>query len=346
MILNAGIRAENIDCCRLCGKRGEKIYGELKDRLFRAPGLWSLVRCRSCSLVWLNPRPVPEDIGKLYTTYSTQVDEPVYIRPRAFRDGLRRSILSSAFGYPELLDSRCWGLIGRVSNLIPALRETAGLHVRYLGGEDRGTLLDVGCGTGGYLLRMKKLGWDVLGVEPDLRAVEIAREKFQLPVIHGTLEQADLPEDSVDAVVMHHVIEHVHDPVATLKGCRRILRRNGKLTIVTPNIQSLGHRVFNRSWFALEPPRHLHLFSCKSMRLCVEKAGLQIQSLTSTARTAREIWSQSYGIWENGRCDVTEENRQTFFAGWIFQVMEEATSWFSKTAGEELVLLAVKGSSL
>jgi hypothetical protein len=59
MIENEGVRVEEARCCLLCGGEGVPLYGDLRDRIFSAPGIWSLIQCPKCQLVWLNPRPLP-----------------------------------------------------------------------------------------------------------------------------------------------------------------------------------------------------------------------------------------------------------------------------------------------
>jgi hypothetical protein len=144
---------------------------------------------------------------------------------------------------------------------------------------------------------------------------------------------------------MHHVIEHVHDPCNLLKECRQILRGRGKLVIVTPNIESLGHRLFRKSWFPLDPPRHLCLFSLHTLRSCIEKAGFQVETLFSSSKTARQECWRSYRILRDGRYRLgTKPKLIIFLVGWVFQIMEECMRWFSSGAGEELLLVANKPS--
>ena len=62
--------------CALCGVKGEPLYQDLKDRLFGVPGKWNLKKCPNpdCGLIWLDPMPLEEDIGKAYIRYYTHQD--------------------------------------------------------------------------------------------------------------------------------------------------------------------------------------------------------------------------------------------------------------------------------
>src|SRR5206468_4239492 len=132
--------------------------------------------------------------------------------------------------------------------------------VFYLPSMRDGRLLEIGVGSGQMLAAMRTHGWQVEGVDLDPAAVRNAQAKG-LPVKLGTLEEQNYPDCSFDAIVMSHVIEHVPAPVSFLNECRRVLKPHGRLVLITPNSDSLGHRLYDRNWRGLEPPRHLHIFN-------------------------------------------------------------------------------------
>jgi SAM-dependent methyltransferase len=215
----------------------------------------------------------------------------------------------------------------------------------WLKADERGRLLDVGCGNGQFLAQMQKLGWEVMGVELDPEAVRIAEERFGLRVFQGTLEEARLPDGSFDTVTMNHVIEHVPNPIGLLAECRRILRPGGKLVVVTPNIESLGHRLFREAWRGLEVPRHLYIFSPRALQECAERAGLKVLKLWTTARSALWMWAASRLIRRNGILPGGSPQRLGL---WL--KLEGLAFWAIayglcalREAGEEIVLMASKG---
>jgi 2-polyprenyl-3-methyl-5-hydroxy-6-metoxy-1,4-benzoquinol methylase len=103
-------------------------------------------------------------------------------------------------------------------------------------------------------------GWKVEGLDFDEQAVRRARNIYRLNVKQGTLEEARYPDHSFDAVTLRHVIEHLADPLKTLRECLRVLRPGGTLVVVTPNSESLGHGLTHEYWRGLEVPRHLEYF--------------------------------------------------------------------------------------
>jgi 2-polyprenyl-3-methyl-5-hydroxy-6-metoxy-1,4-benzoquinol methylase len=180
-------------------------------------------------------------------------------------------------------------MIGSVLSKISPLRDIVIGSVLWLQAGDKGRLLDVGCGNGCFLDQMKQLGWKVAGVEPDGEAVSVAREEFGLEVFKESLQEAKFPAGHFDMITMNHVIEHIQDPIGLLKVCLRVLRPSGKLIGVTPNINSLGLLMFDDAWLHWDPPRHLFLFSQQTMQVCVERAGLVILELRTTARGAARL---------------------------------------------------------
>jgi 2-polyprenyl-3-methyl-5-hydroxy-6-metoxy-1,4-benzoquinol methylase len=248
------LRMEEVPACLLCGTRGTSLYEGLRDRLYGVPGTFGFWHCPDCGFIWLNPRPIREDIPKVYENYYThqapETGEPDRSGTlRKFRDALRRLILEACYAYPSEDGRRLLRLVaGRALGVIPPLRARAayGLEVLFPAWRGRGRLLDVGCGNGSYLSLMRTLGWDVAGVDVDPQAVAVCRARG-LSVFPGTLEEASFPDGSFDVITMNHVIEHVSDPLALLRECYRILSPGGYVGIVTPNVKSLAHRLFREN---------------------------------------------------------------------------------------------------
>lgn len=288
---NEGVRVRDVPHCMICGKEGELLYGGLRDHLYGAPGIWTLMRCHRCQLVWLNPQPITEEIGKLYTNYHThKVNNARTRSPSILRKLIRASILECSFNYRVEGSNR---MLGSVLNLIGPLKKMVGRGVMWLENEDGGLLLDVGCGSGRFLHQMSQLGWESEGVEPDNKAVLAAHEAYGIKIFNGFVEEVGFPDEHFDAITMNNVIEHVPDPVGLLRECRRILKPSGKLVVITPNINSFGHQFFGEYWRGLEIPRHLYIFSTHSLRNSSEAALMNVQEQWTTAITARWMWAKS-----------------------------------------------------
>jgi SAM-dependent methyltransferase len=265
---------ESVPACPICGHdRRALLYDDLTDRLwFTAPGRWSLYRCNACGSAFLDPRPTRTTIGRAYASYYTHSPPPP-ARRSDFRAAVLNGYLNGRYGYRLAPASR----LGVLVRLLPKRRWYADRLARNLASPaSRGRLLDIGCGAGEFLLRMRAAGWEVEGLEPDPAAAARARASGVL-VVNAALEEADLAPDSFTAITMSHVIEHVHDPLGALQICARALKPDGVLWVATPNLEALGHKAFGRDWIGLDPPRHLVLFTRASLAAALRTAGFPRQ---------------------------------------------------------------------
>lgn len=121
-----------------------------------------------------------------------------------------------------------------------------------------GRVLDIGCGSGRFLLALRDLGWDVAGLELNDDTATPARS------IHGLTVKTSLDaftEDTFDLITITHVLEHIRDPHQMLADCVRLLKPGGVIAVAVPNIESWQARLTRGCWFHLDLPRHLWHFS-------------------------------------------------------------------------------------
>ena len=336
--------------CILCGSDGRLLHSNQSDRLFGAAGLWDFKMCpnRKCGLVWLDPMPLGADIGKAYANYYTHAAHStagsVGLRAK-IRGLMQRGYWANEYGYETGSQPSLARSLGKLLNLSPIHRREADADVRCLPAVPQGRLLDIGCGSGEWLLTMRERGWSVEGCDFDKFAVEAARQRG-LKVKCGSLEDQNYPDNSFDAVTLSHVIEHVPDPVRVLGECARILRPGGKLVLLTPNASSLGHRVFGEAWRGLEPPRHLHLFSIKSMHRMLSLAGFQrilVVPFIVTSVVYESI------LLRRGHSDFSKGIPRSWTARGLtslFKFMELCLLPWNPSAGDCLIAVAVKGHEL
>ena len=295
------MQTEHVDVCPVCTEdRREVLYEGLVDRLYGAPGSWRLIRCSACGSAYLDPRPTSASIGAAYDTYYTHEPSPRAAETSAqgsLRKALRNDYLNSRYDY----DLAPTNPLGRfVVRLLPGHRAAADRHVsRLRRPRAAARVLDVGCGNGDFLVEMRAAGWSAEGLETDARAVALARARG-LDVREGALEPGAYPPGSFDAITFNHVLEHLHDPVATLRAAREILRGDGLLWVATPNLASPGHTRYGRAWRGLEPPRHLILFSPSALVIALERAGFSFVSFVRPAG-ARWVYDASDRLAKGGR---------------------------------------------
>lgn len=339
------IRSEDVLRCPVCGSESKRVlYTGLRDRLWGAPGEWSYKSCGNCGMVFLDPRPTEEDIGKAYEVYPTH--SPVTLTnnlPRRLRSYLRRGYTADKFGYTKGIP-RIQRLAGWLVYLHPGQREVMNASIMYLPAKHRGRVLDVGAGAGATLNELRNLGWSAEGIDFDAEAVKSAARTYGLDVKVGTLEEQGYPSDHFDAVVMSHVVEHVHDPVALLGECWRVLKPGGVFVVVTPNAESLGRRYFGADWTVFEPPRHLTVFSRETLSRAAGQAGIPYFKLKTTARGANGIFilSRKLRLYKAATVGHQPFSVSEKLMGHAYQYLVSLALGLMSDAGEELLMVAVK----
>jgi len=227
--------------CPLCDGTSWAPLVEAADPLPTVDGLWFMVvRCQECGLCFTNPRPGPHSIGKFYPG-----DYVCYRRAEATR---RR-------------------------------RKKRDPLARLLPPQGQARLLDFGCGAGEFLCRMRDLGWNVTGLDFSEEVVARLRGELGLDALAGTLPHPELADESFEAVTMWQALEHVHRPLEVLCAARRLLTSGGKLLVAVPNIDSFPYQWFGTSWYALDVPRHLTHFTPPTLRLMLQRAGLEVEQI-------------------------------------------------------------------
>lgn len=272
--------------------------------------------------------PLVEELFKAYRTYYTHASEDA-----AVRGASRRSVLGWILhqGYKNLL---------KVTRI---MRERERLDTLYLDRVRPGKLLEVGCGDGRRLAMMRDLGWEVRGQDVDSRAVEHARSAYDLDIHCGPLDELREANGAFNALILNHVIEHVPDPVETLVACRRLLKPGAPLVAATPNIESYGHTRFGWAWLALDPPRHLHLFSPRLLLRTATRAGFADVRVWTTPANAQMISAGSRDIARQGRHRLGKYSSvRNQASSALFQVLAKIHHLFQAGSGEECVLWATR----
>jgi len=235
--------------CNICSKNNTKRLFIAKDRMFDFPKEFVIVKCQNCGLVYLNPRPTKQEIKKYYPKEYGPYQLPVVKKER-------EGILG--------IFQRGWKLQMARSERLLSLKDLP-----------KGKALDIGCGAGLNLKRLKEEGWQAYGCDISLEAVRKAR-KLGVKVFKGELHKIKFSNKLFDVVIMSHLLEHLHNPLKVLKEICRILKDKGHLVISLPNFESSGARLFKQYWYPLDAPRHLYHFSLKTLEMLLKKTGFEI----------------------------------------------------------------------
>ena len=220
-----------MDTCPICKGTDFEDHLYTKDH-FLSQENFTIARCKRCSFRLTNPRPEDSDIGRYYKS--------------------NEYISHSNSGS---------GLVARLYKIVRSytLSQKEGMILRYV---SRGTILDYGCGTGHFLTHCKKSSWQVIGIEPDAGARQIARQAG-LDVFSSESDlKAGYNGAKPDAISLWHVLEHLPDLNDRITFIKSQLKDKGLLVIAVPNPDSHDAKHYGEYWAAYDLPRHLYHF-CK-----------------------------------------------------------------------------------
>lgn len=293
---------EYVSSCPVCGfEENNLMMRNLVDNVFLvAPGQWNLYQCKGCKSVYLNPRPDQGTIHKAYGVYYTH-DAPAEDNSLKNNSNFNRLLWRMlANGYynhhygTRRVPSLRFG--AWLLSLYPRFRKSARARFRYLPKPEPGQkLLDVGCGNGDFLSIAEEIGWQVKGVEPDIKALEVTRSRG-LEVIHGSLDEIVYSRELFDVITMSHVIEHVHNPLTFVELAYECLKPGGILYVDTPNIGSVSAKRFGSNWRGIETPRHLVIFSQVGLESALKVVGFSNLKFFSRWEVRKDIALKSYRI--------------------------------------------------
>jgi 2-polyprenyl-3-methyl-5-hydroxy-6-metoxy-1,4-benzoquinol methylase len=200
----------------------------------------------SLDMLITHPQPDSDNLGKYY-------DSDDYI---SHTDG-KRSMFEKLYHF--------------IKNI--ALKNKLNLINSY--SESKGSLLDIGAGTGDFLFVAKQNGWQTIGVEPSQKAKLIAQKKG-VDFVNAT---SDLENHSFDVITMWHVLEHVPDLENQIIELKRLLKPNGILLVAVPNFKSYDANHYGKFWAAFDVPIHFWHFSKKAVRLLFEKHKMKLEKV-------------------------------------------------------------------
>ncbi len=139
----------------------------------------------------------------------------------------------------------------------------------------KGQLLDIGAGTGDFLLVAQNDGWKTIGIEPSQKAKTIAEGKG----ISFVKDTTALASQSFDCITMWHVLEHVPDLDFQIKEVKRLLKPTGTLIVAVPNFKSFDAKYYQKFWAAYDVPIHFWHFSKQSIQMLFQKENMSLTKI-------------------------------------------------------------------
>jgi 2-polyprenyl-3-methyl-5-hydroxy-6-metoxy-1,4-benzoquinol methylase len=138
----------------------------------------------------------------------------------------------------------------------------------------QGRALEIGCGDGWMLAILRDNGWRVVGSERSMAGARAAVARNNIPMFVGDVNA--IAKSRFDLIILFQVLEHLADPISTLRQSAALLEPGGVMIVAVPNASSWQARAFGRSWFHLDVPRHQHHFSADALGRAFQKAELKV----------------------------------------------------------------------
>lgn len=244
--------------CPYCHHKSKLIQTGLYDDRYGAPGQHNVYQCRQCGYGQTLPGLTKSSIGNFYKRYYP----------------LNHVNLKTLVSHPQPPTSVLRWILG--------LGHTCHWHTK-----PGMKVLDIGSGSGRSLIEINAMGGDAYGVEPDPTAQQIAR-KLKLRVHQGFITDKPFPGIKFDLITASQVIEHEPDPLSFLRSAHSKLKVGGKLILSTPNLSSMGRKLYGPRWINWHIPYHLSFFSKATFIQLAKSCGYKVITIKTVTPT---LWS-------------------------------------------------------
>ncbi len=225
------------ETCPLCGSGQVAELLVAPDRFHLRKQVYRLVRCSSCTGVWLDSPPKPEEMGLHYT------------------EDYHKGIMAGGEG-----------------DIASRWKDPQRRITHYKQG---GAILDIGCSSGGFLSTMKEPSWKLYGIDMEESTAERARANTGASVFVGDAVAAPFLPGTFDVITSFDLLEHVYSPRELLTKVFEWLKPGGIYYAMMPNIESWEAKLFGGHWYGLELPRHLTHFSPRSLEHLMTSVGFE-----------------------------------------------------------------------
>ncbi len=193
----------------------------------------------------------------------------------------------------------------------------------------KGRILDIGAGTGDFLLECKNQNWEILGIEPNDKAKGIAVGKG---IKFGdTIEK--LESNSFDVITMWHVLEHVPDVEHQVAELKRLLKPSGTIIIAVPNFKSYDAKYYKEFWAAYDVPRHLWHFSKTAIEKLFDKQNMNLEDI-------KPMWFDSFYV--SLLSEKYKSGKMNFISGFFIGLISFVFCFFKKEFSSHIYVLKNK----
>lgn len=307
--------------CRICGTSASANIIVFHELMFGTGEEFHYFECAHCGCIQIDE--IPRELGRYYpANYYASVSA-------GGRRTLRDRLLAERFR----AESGSWSLRGYFLKMVFGADSIARM-IRTQNIARDAKILDIGCGDGRFLDLMHRAGYhNLAGIDPFLandtstaRGVPLYKKTF------------DAVHDTHDFIMFHHSLEHMPDPVSVFVHLSMTLSRNGVALIRVPLCDSEAYRLYGVNWIQADPPRHLYLFTRKSIELMAVRHGFVVDRVVYDS-TAMQLWGSEQVRLGIPLCDknsyFVNKNSATFTRNDLKNYALRANEWNLREVGDQ-----------
>ena len=268
--------------CKICGNDNGNAVVQTKERMLGLNDPFEYLECSVCGCVQLID--IPADMQRYYprdSYYSFKREEESENPGFSFSKWVRKIQAD----YKLYDKNKPLGWLFSLGYVTPGIYH----YLRKINAQHDTSILDIGCGNGELLFRLREIGFrNLTGADPfidgDIRVAGINIVKSDVYGLSG----------KYDFIMMNHAFEHMDQPEAILRKTYDLLADNGCLMIRIPVSDAYGWQKYRDYWVSLDPPRHFYIHSARSMGILSSRTGFVIKDLLHDAMAFQFWGSEQY----------------------------------------------------
>ncbi|HTV47053.1 MAG TPA: class I SAM-dependent methyltransferase [Phycisphaerae bacterium] len=311
--------------CRICNNTANNLHHTAYEMLFGTREAFDYIECPACGTVQISA--VPENLGQYYPKGYYSYAKPIKERQNWLTRKLKQRRVAYALYHRSLVGM----ILAKIYGYWPYYDWFRAAKI-----QQSDSILDLGCGSGEFLLRLQSEGFTNLrGADPFIEKT-IAHD-------NGVKIFKQYPHElsgQFDVVMMHHVFEHVPNPREILATVRRLLRPNGVLLLSMP-VVGWAWKHYGVNWIQLDPPRHLYVYTQKGFDNLAKEAGFNLietfYNSTSFLFTGSEMYKRGLSFYQTapGADPVRRDLSKIFTSKQIAEFDRQAAELNGKRAGDQ-----------
>jgi SAM-dependent methyltransferase len=264
--------------CRICSSKTNNQILKVREMYFGTREVFEYLECSNCGCLQLldPPKDYSSHYPKDYFTFQQKHEGKIKSILNRYRD-------KAAMGEKSFLGNILYKKFGEPTYV--SRFKIADVRLN-------DSILDVGCGKGILLHKMKESGFNnVIGIDPFID--ETISYPNGLKILKKNFNELD---KKFDFIMFNHSFEHMENPLEVMRQSYRLLNKNKFLLLRIPVADSYAFKHYRENWCSLDAPRHLFLHTKKSIELLAKQSGFEIRKVNYDSRSWQLWGSEQYSI--------------------------------------------------